>query len=54
MSLQSGAYLDFLFQAFDVWTRCSIPDTFDSMFTSTASGDAGGSKVRLFFRSDSG
>jgi hypothetical protein len=53
-SLQSEAHLDFLFQAFDVWIQRSIPDTFDSMFPSTATGDADGSKVRLFFRSDSG
>jgi hypothetical protein len=33
-----------------------LPETFDSVFTGTATGDSGGdgSKVRLFFRSDSG
>lgn len=45
-------HLDFLFQAFDVWTENSIAATFDGLFTSAPAADDDGSKVRLFFRPD--
>ena len=45
-------HLEFLFQAFDVWTEHSIATTFDGLFTGASGADDDGSKVRLFFRPD--
>lgn len=45
-------HLNFLFQAFDVWTEHSIAATFDGLFTSAPAANDDGSKVRLFFRPD--
>ena len=46
------AHLEFLFQAFDVWVGRSIPEKFESLFTSTGDDQGDESRVRLFFRND--
>lgn len=51
-SPQRDAHLDFLFEAFDIWVKCSIATTFDSLFTSAPDIDDDEMGVRLFFRSD--
>jgi hypothetical protein len=49
---QRDGHLDFLFEAFDVWSGCSIPETFEGLFMDV--DDANDvARVRLFFRSDS-
>ena len=49
---QREAHLEFLFDALDIWVDRSIPETFESIFTSIAEPESDGVKVRLFFRPD--